>query len=698
MNFLQPWMLIALPLAAIPIIIHLINQRRYQTTQWAAMMFLLTANRMNRGYARIRQWLILAFRALVIAALVLAVGRPLVSGSLGNGIVGSVFQQGSATAIVLVDRSPSMQARVGSSPLSKLDSGITQISDALETMGVGRVVLIESNTMNPQELDSPNELVDLPQVGPSDATADLPAMLLAALDYINANRLGQTDVWICSDLRGQDWRSEDGRWRTLREAYAELGRRIRIRLMAMPEVDSGNRRIRVATTSFVPDPDEPVVSVSLKIQDDADHAKAQASREQDSKTLLPVTFDLQGTRSTVEVEIQNGVGELVGHRLPLPAGQTRGHGLVSIPADMNVSDNQFYFTFDVTPPRRSVIVTDDEEVGRVLKLAAEIATDDQAPNVAEVVSPEQVGSIRWDEIALVLWHAPLPTDDSQQAGDATAIESFVNRGGRVVFFPPETFSQQDQSHEIFSMRWDDWQKPAEELAVSTWRGDSDVLSATLAGSALPLGRLRVSRFAGLIGDATPLAKLADGSSLLARVATRQGGVYFCATTPRSKDSSLAADGVVLYVLVQRALAEGAKSLGNTRQLDAGESDWQAAMDWRRLSGRQLALSTENAFVAGVYQASDNDHWLAVNRSVAEDATATLNDQTVSGLFEGLVFDRVAPQAGGSSALVEEAWRAFLIVMLIAMIGEACLCLPRIRSAEVVESSGRMDHLAGGGAT
>ncbi len=61
MSFLQPLLLIALPLIALPIIIHLINQRRYQTIHWAAMMFLLAANRMSRGYARLRQWLIWRF-------------------------------------------------------------------------------------------------------------------------------------------------------------------------------------------------------------------------------------------------------------------------------------------------------------------------------------------------------------------------------------------------------------------------------------------------------------------------------------------------------------------------------------------------------------------------------------------------------------------------------------------------------------
>jgi hypothetical protein len=80
MNFQQQLMLLALPLAAIPIIIHLINQRRYQTVRWGAMMFLLAANRMSRGYARLRQWLIMACRLLAVLGLILAVARPLASG------------------------------------------------------------------------------------------------------------------------------------------------------------------------------------------------------------------------------------------------------------------------------------------------------------------------------------------------------------------------------------------------------------------------------------------------------------------------------------------------------------------------------------------------------------------------------------------------------------------------------------------
>jgi hypothetical protein len=60
MSFLQPILLVGLPLALLPVIIHLINQHRHRTVRWAAMMFLLDAKKMTKGLARLRQILILA--------------------------------------------------------------------------------------------------------------------------------------------------------------------------------------------------------------------------------------------------------------------------------------------------------------------------------------------------------------------------------------------------------------------------------------------------------------------------------------------------------------------------------------------------------------------------------------------------------------------------------------------------------------
>ena len=57
---------------AVPIIIHLLNRRRYRIVVWAAMRFLLAAERKNAKKMRIEQLLLLAVRTALVLLLVLA--------------------------------------------------------------------------------------------------------------------------------------------------------------------------------------------------------------------------------------------------------------------------------------------------------------------------------------------------------------------------------------------------------------------------------------------------------------------------------------------------------------------------------------------------------------------------------------------------------------------------------------------------
>jgi hypothetical protein len=224
------------------------------------------------------------------------------------------------------------------------------------------------------------------------------------------------------------------------------------------------------------------------------------------------------------------------------------------------------------------------------------------------------------------------------------------------------------------VRWQSWALEQSDVAIETWRGDQDILANTQSGAALPVGQLQVRRYCGLVGELTPLASLRGGRPLLARLPTNRGGVYFCATTPDAGDSSLASNGVVLYVLVQRALAAGAAVLGQTRQLVAGDAAMEQPTTWQQVAGAPDALSTEHPHHAGIYSAGDK--LLAVNRAASEDQAAVLPDDRVAGLFKGLDFIRVDDRAGGTAGLIQEIWRLFLVVMLIAMLVEAGLCLPR----------------------
>ncbi|HTU24929.1 MAG TPA: BatA domain-containing protein [Pirellulales bacterium] len=650
MTFLQPWLLAALPLVALPIIIHLVNQRRFQTINWGAMMFLLAARRLSRGYSRLRQWLILALRMAAIAGLVVAVSRPLASGWVGLAAGGRPD-----TTIVLVDRSPSMQQRDRATGRSKLEAGRQQLVQALSTLGSNHWVLIDSATREPRELESPAALADVPTTGPVSASADLPLMLQAAHDYIRDNRTGRTDIWICSDLRENDWTAGSNRWATLRSAFAEFPQGVRFQLLAYPQQAPDNLSVRVTEVRREATANGAELVVSLRIAREG---------EGGDNVSVPVHFDVEGARSTVAVDLVGQSAELKDHRIAIEGSRERGWGKVSIPADANPADDEFYFVFDQPPPRQTVIVADEPEAARPLELAAGIAPEVGMECSIQRVTAEQLAALDWSSLALVLWQGPLPTGTT-----ADLLAALVNRGGQVAFFPPRSPGNES----IYGVRWDHWvnDNPA---TVETWRSDEDRLARTLNGAALPLGQLDVRRYCTLSGDFTALATLYGGTPLVARVPTEHGGAYFWATTPSPDDSSLATGGVVLYAFIQRSLAAGAATLGKTRQIDAGEATSDDAASWTSLDAAAGALSNETRFQRGVYRTSDE--LFAVNAVAAESTSPLLGDEAVGGLFAGLDYSRVDDKAGNVASLVQEIWRAFLVVMLVVMVAEAVLCLPK----------------------
>jgi hypothetical protein len=312
-------------------------------------------------------------------------------------------------------------------------------------------------------------------------------------------------------------------------------------------------------------------------------------------------------------------------------------------------------------------VAEDPAAARPLHLAAAIAPDPAIPCAAEVLAPDQLAGVDWDQTALVLWQAPLPENDVRER-----IQAFIARDGSAIFFPPRAPAE----GEIFGVRWSSWQPQKADAPVEGWRGDEDLLAHTQSGAPLPVGQLQVRRACGLSGgEVTTLATLRGGAPLLARATTDGGAAYFCTTTPAGGDSSLAANGVVLYVMVQRAMAGGAAALGSTRALVAGgPPPREEPATWQRIAGGSEAISTEYAAHRGVY--ASGERLLAVNRSAGEDSPAILADRRVDDLFRGLDFARVDDRAGRIGSLIQEIWRLFLTAMLVAMVAEAGLCLPR----------------------
>lgn len=653
MSFLQPFLLAALPLMALPVIIHLINQQRHRTIEWAAMMFLLDAKRMTRGMARLRHLLIMAMRVLAVAGLIFAVCRPLASGWVGLAIGGAPD-----TTIILLDRSPSMEQQNLQTGESKRSTGLAKLSELLETLGdSSRVILIENARNLPLEIDSAKSLTELPTASSTATPSDLPAMMQTALDYITANQTGRTDVWICSDLRENDWDQDSGRWASLRESFAQL-EGVRFQLLAYTDQPEDNLAVEVRNVRRrqVGDSAEIVLDILLRRQ-----------VRNPQPVTIPLTFVINGARSVLPVEMNDLEYVLQGHSIPVDSENETGWGSIELPNDSNPQDNAWYFAFSTPAERHTVIVSDDPTAADLLRKATTAASEPGVVFQGDIVATSRVEQIDWSTTSFVIWHAPLPDGVIAQR-----VQSFVNNGRSILFLPPA----QPSGNELFGITWGDWKEaPADEPFMATkWRGDSDLLGKTLSSAALPVGESRVYQICEFHGEGNKLAQFENGTPLLTRASTDAGAVYFCSTLPQASHSSLARDGIVFYVMLHRALQSGAASMGKARQMTAGSGE---VPDLARASpltkNAEAVLSPERAFHAGVYR--QDDRLFALNRPVEEDTSLQINPESLAELFGGLDHYVVEDQLDSGVSLAREIWKTFLIAMVVALLVEAFLCLP-----------------------
>jgi hypothetical protein len=214
--------------------------------------------------------------------------------------------------------------------------------------------------------------------------------------------------------------------------------------------------------------------------------------------------------------------------------------------------------------------------------------------------------------------------------------------------------------------------------VLQWRNDSELLGNTLNGAPLPVGQLGIKRVCKLQAEGTVLAAMSDELPLLMRIdasGSAKNGVYVCTTTPSLRDSTLAVDGIVMYIAIQRVLAAGSERIGSTRMVTVGQPTSTLFDSAAQLAGDSSVLTNQYSQYTGVYRT--NDLLIAQNRIGDEDSGKLVSAESLSSLFGALNWSRIEVGASARS-LVQEVWRWFLIVMLIAMVVEAILCIPKRR--------------------
>lgn len=199
---------------ASPILIHLLNKRRFKIVEWAAMDFLFDAEKKNKRRVQVENMILLALRCLAMLLVALMLARPF----LPSDVVGAFAKTRQLERIVVIDDSLSQRVLDDSMPsmqktkesVKELLRGFASSNETEDWVSVWLTSdpnqrLIDYKPLTESTL--PEILQVIEQVRCSDQVADY-GLSLGELDrYLQGQRenVGRA-VYLYSDLRQRDWK------------------------------------------------------------------------------------------------------------------------------------------------------------------------------------------------------------------------------------------------------------------------------------------------------------------------------------------------------------------------------------------------------------------------------------------------------------------------------------------------------------
>jgi hypothetical protein len=456
-----------LPVAAAPVVIHLINLMRHRKVPWAAMEFLLASQRKYRTRVLLKQLLLLLLRVAAVLGIVLSLAQPRWKTALGRMLGGA-----RTAHVVLLDDSYSMgdlsaDGRVGES--SCFDRGrlvVERICEELtgapgeQELAVGRFSEFERRrsraaaepnrpgterraTRGPQPaaegFDVPLQAVtprlvqeirdELAGRAPSATAAGPRAAVAAAAGLIGGGTGAANVIWLVSDLRAKDWKADDETTALLRQ-LADAGCELRLIDCAAEGGDGrqpGNLTVeRLEVAGGVPATGV-LVPIEVAIRNDSDRPARDVA--------VDLREDGLGRPGVRIAEIAaGGVGT---QRFDVRFTKAGSHLLEArIAADPVAADNQRSLAVDVVD-RVDVLLVDGDpaggaRTGDAFYVATALAPGAGAPTGLRprIEPPRSLATLDLAAFACI-WLLDVERLDTPEVA---ALEAYARSGGGVVFF------------------------------------------------------------------------------------------------------------------------------------------------------------------------------------------------------------------------------------------------------------------------
>lgn len=361
MTFLNPAVLIGLLAAAIPVIIHLLNLRKLKKIEFSTLAFLKELQKNKIRKIKIKQWLLLALRVLIILLIVLAFARPALRGLSIAGTTSAA----KTTAVLIIDDTFSMTV------LSQNGSYFNQAKDfakkVIEQLKEGDeaalIFLSEGNQQSNLTNDFTSLFNQLNQKEISFSKAELTNAIKTAAELVNKSNNFNREIYLFSDFQKNIFPSSE-----LKSDLSELLNE-NIKLYSFSFADKkvfnlGIDELKINNQIF--EKDKPIsFSVNVSNYSDQDVRNGVLSLFINDKRAAQRSFDVEAGK-TVLIDVE---------------ASTDASGFVDVSAEIEPDDieydNKRFNSLFIPAKISTLIVADDSESSRFIKLALRTISGDK---------------------------------------------------------------------------------------------------------------------------------------------------------------------------------------------------------------------------------------------------------------------------------------------------------------------------------
>lgn len=412
MNFLNPAVLFGLIAASIPVILHLLNLRKLKRVEFSTLAFLKQIQKSKIRRIKIKQWILLALRLLIIALLVLAFARP----TLDSDALGAISSSAKTHAFYIVDNSASMSVIEGEG--SQFNKG-KQVVNGLNGL------LKEGDNANlffaSDRIQKGNNFESIGDIGNrlKDSKVSSVKPVISNLLYEVVQRAFKSDrlnkeIYLISDFQKSSFDLQED--------------------VPSPANFSDNNN-SIFLINLKPDNVFNISVQSLKTQSRIFEkgktvlfsAKVKNHSDRGVKNLLASIF-INGKRSA-QNSVDLNPGETKSIEFETVISETGlNEVMLEIDEDDILHDNRRYFGFYVPEILNVLLLTDSPGDGKFIEFALSGRVEKNALNI-EQINLSRINSVLIDDYDAVI------IAGSENINNYDAVERFTDAGIGILFFP-----------------------------------------------------------------------------------------------------------------------------------------------------------------------------------------------------------------------------------------------------------------------